>query len=546
MKKPSLKVIIIAIFVAILIGGSAWAIISLTNVPGNNYQETTVSRATVTKEIKAYGQVKAAEDVDLDPERSGKIVSASVKVGDQVKAGQTIFALDNSDLGTQIQQAQANLLSAQAGMDQLQAALDGQNSKLQDMKNGARPEEIAIKQAQLDQAKSNLKSQYDNTLVALNDAYAKADQAIHQNTDYLFTNPSSGNAKLIFLSSNSQSTSATENERNQIEAILNSWKSDLTNAKNNPSPENIEAMINPDKTKLNTLRDYLDDLLLALNSSVSVDPTALANYKLAVNTSKTLINAAAAEVNAQDQAIAGQKTALQTAQQGYDLTVAGYTQDQLDGQVAQVNAAAASVKGQQARIMQAQAALSSLVIQSSKNVIKSPIDGIISKQDAKVGEIALPNVPLASVMSNAKFQIEARVSENDLPNINIGDSANVTLDAYGDNQIFSAKIISKDPAETISGGVASYKIDLQFDNNNDLIKSGMNATVKISAGQKDNVLSLPEASIIKEDNKYYVMKDLNGNSVKTEVTIGLKGSNGLWEIVGGLNEGDKIINFSSK
>ena len=134
MKKPSLKVIIIAIFVAILIGGSAWAIISLTNVPGNNYQETTVSRATVTKEIKAYGQVKAAEDVDLDPERSGKIVSASVKVGDQVKAGQTIFALDNSDLGTQIQQAQANLLSAQAGMDQLQAALDGQNSKLQDMK----------------------------------------------------------------------------------------------------------------------------------------------------------------------------------------------------------------------------------------------------------------------------------------------------------------------------------------------------------------------------------------------------------------------------
>ena len=74
------------------------------------------------------GAIKSASAVDLEFLTSGRIVSIPVKVGDTVKAGQFLIALDGRDANLQVQKAEA--------------ALAGSDAKLQQLKAGATSETI--------------------------------------------------------------------------------------------------------------------------------------------------------------------------------------------------------------------------------------------------------------------------------------------------------------------------------------------------------------------------------------------------------------------
>ena len=55
----------------------------------------------------------------------------------------------------------------------------------------------------------------------------------------------------------------------------------------------------------------------------------------------------------------------------------------------------------------------------------------------------------------------------------IGDNANITLDAYDSDVVFGARVTSIEPAETIVDGVATYKTTLQFNKKDRRVRSGM-------------------------------------------------------------------------
>ena len=161
--------------------------------------------------------------------------------------------------------------------------------------------------------------------------------------------------------------------------------------------------------------------------------------------------------------------------------------------------------------------------------------------DAKVGEIASSNVSLISIMSSGIFEIESYVPEVNITRIQLGDEAGVTLDAYGENILFNAKVISIDPAETIRDGVATYKVKLQFSQKDERIKSGMTANVSIVVFNKPNTIVLPGGVIFEKDGKKFVqVKNKEGISDQ-EVLTGNMSSLGQTEVVSGLSDGEVII-----
>ncbi len=83
-----------------------------------------------------------AEYTYVAPLDAGRIVALNVARGDQVKAGQIVFAVEND----------AEL----AARDQAQADLAQAESDLADLRKGERPEDLAIIQAQLDKARASL------------------------------------------------------------------------------------------------------------------------------------------------------------------------------------------------------------------------------------------------------------------------------------------------------------------------------------------------------------------------------------------------------
>ena len=213
----------------------------------------------------------------------------------------------------------------------------------------------------------------------------------------------------------------------------------------------------------------------------------------------------------------------------------------LAAQQAQVKQAESTVAAQKAQVKYAQANVANYQAQAEKNSLRSPLNGLITKVDAKLGEIAAANLVIVKIISEAKYQIEANVAEVDVADIKIGDVAVITLDAYSTDKEFSAAVIKIDPAETIIDNVPTYKVTFEFAEENAAIKPGMTADLDITTAVKENVLIVPQRAVLKKNGDKIVRVLENDVLTEKNVLTGLRGENGEIEIVSGLNEGETIV-----
>ncbi len=511
------------------------------------YEFTQVKRGDIEQVVSVTGKVKAAEAVDLSFEKSGKVARINVNVGSRVSAGQVLASLDNSDLMAQVSQAEASLAMQKANLDAL----------LQ----GTRPEEIqiaetAVKNAEKsladyeislsntkEKAEGDLNYIYSGIKDVLTDAYIKADDAINKQIDDLFTNDFSINPQLTFYTS-SQSETAAEWKRYTAGLELSQFKQELDSIPSDRA--GLDKALASAENHLTSIQDFLNVLSAAVNESVGLSSTAVANYKYYVNTARANVTTAITNINSKEQAIANQKltnqnnittaenavnaakNSLATAQDQLKLKKAGPTAEQIAAQTAQVQVAQANLENAKAQLR--------------KTIITSPINGVITKQNMKVGEIVSQNTPLISVMSDAQFEIQTNIPEADIAKVKVGHTAKVTLDAYGEKEIFEAKVVEIEPAETVIEGVATYKTTLQFLQEDNRIMPGMTANIDILTAKKESVLIIPLRAISNRDGQHLVLFDAGEKTPQEKIIeVGLKGSNGEIEIVSGLKEGDRIV-----
>ena len=99
----------------LLAGGGAWYLLA----PGaESAQYTTVplERRDMVAAVTATGKLGAVSVVEVGTQVSGTIMAISVDFNDRVRQGQVIALLDPSILQSQVEQQQANLALAQAGV----------------------------------------------------------------------------------------------------------------------------------------------------------------------------------------------------------------------------------------------------------------------------------------------------------------------------------------------------------------------------------------------------------------------------------------------
>ena len=547
--------IIVVAFIVLVVA------VSLGKNKKSVYEFYTIKKGEVVQEVSVTGRVKSADNVDLAFEKGGKVAFVPVKIGEKVKVGQLLAVLNNADISAQLSQALASVESARASLNQYNAALDAQEAELEELKIGASPEELQVVETKVENAKKSLvdaeakadidlNNSYDGVKDVLNDAYVKADDAVNKQIDELFTDDSTDNPQLTFFTGSQAETDA-ESKRVIAGTSLKKFKQELDILEIDKVSLDFE-LVNAENY-LKTIQGFLDALNRAINESINLTQATLTNYKYYVNTGRTNVNTALTSVNAKKQAIAAQKAlnqvnintaknTLASAQDDLNLKKSSATIQQIAIQEAAVNQAKANVESQVAQIKYAEANVDNYKAQVAKTIIVSPIDGIVTKQGCKVGEIVSANTSVVSVISEAQFEIEANTPEADIAKVRIGDTARVTLDTYGSDVFFEAKVIKIDPAETILDGVATYKTTLQFTKEDERIMSGMTANIDVQAAKKENVIFVPQRSVLQKNGGYVVL--IGGDDNKTEekkVEIGLRGSDGNMEIISGLNENEKII-----
>jgi HlyD family secretion protein len=94
--------------------------------------------------LNATGYIVAHHKIQLASKVVGKVAWIGVEKGDRVRAGQEIVRLEDDEYRAQLAQAKGQL-----------AAL---NARLDELRNGSRPEEVAAAKANLDQAKADLEN----------------------------------------------------------------------------------------------------------------------------------------------------------------------------------------------------------------------------------------------------------------------------------------------------------------------------------------------------------------------------------------------------
>jgi HlyD family secretion protein len=534
---------VIGVIVAVALIVAGYFMFGGDKAPG--YDIAVVEKGDISQEVSVTGRVEPAEDVTLAFEKSGRVSKVYKNVGDTVKAGDVLAVLDNSDSSVDLEQALAALKGAEAQLKQFEAALATQRAKLDELKKGTRPETIEIYRSRVSNAEVAVLEAEKSLKDKIGDAYTKSDDAIRNKVDQFFSNPRGFNPQLNFILTDSALKWDIENGRGQIEKTLVLWAVSLEGFSGSFDLDKyrIEANAN-----LSSIKSFLDKVSLAVNSltpSGTLTQTTIDTWRANVSTARANINLAITALVAAEEKYNTSVTSLNLAKNELSLQEAGATAEQIAAQEAAVKQAEANADSQRAQIMQAQAKVSSVQVQLNKGILRSPIDGVITKQDAKNGQMVTANVVLVSVISEADFEVVADISEADIAKIKIGNMARLTLDAYGDDVIFRAKVVKIDPAEIIKEGVATYKTTLQFEEKDGRVKSGMTANIDIVTSEKKDALSLPFRAVLVSGEKRYV-RTLDGESIiEKNIETGIRGSNGNIEIVSGLREGEKVVIYKS-
>jgi len=472
------------------------------------------AKRDIAQEVSLTGRVKPASSVDLAFERSGKIDQVNANVGRKVGAGETLAVLVNAGLRAEVLQAEANL--------------EAEEIKLAELKRGARPEEIAVSRAKVASAESAELDAKNNLVDKLKDAYTKSDDAVRNKVDQFFDSPASADPRLsTYLNADSGLERKTEEERALAGSILKTWKTSL-DALSNLS--DLNAHIAEAKKNLNQTVLFLDKAALVVNSSsagAGLSQATLDGWRADIATARTNVNTAISNLSSAEEKLRIGESNLLIASRELELKESGAASEE-------ILAAEAKVKSAEAVKQQKNAEL-------AKTILLSPIAGIVTKADAKVGEIVSQNTVLVSVISIANFEIEANSPEADVAKLKVGAKARVTLDAYGDEFVFDAEIISIDPAETIVEGVSTYKTKLAFLKEDARIKSGMTADIDVFGERRANVLALPARAIATKAGEKFVKVLVSSSQKEIKIETGLRGSDGMIEIISGLAEGDKVV-----
>jgi HlyD family secretion protein len=210
------------------------------------------------------------------------------------------------------------------------------------------------------------------------------------------------------------------------------------------------------------------------------------------------------------------------------------------------------------QINHAKASLESSLDNLNKTTYNSPMDGIITSLRVEEGEIALigtmnnPGTVLMAIADLSVMEIEVEVDETDVVGVELGQSAEVRVDALPE-QTIEGKVteIGSSAIQKLTSSQESkdFKVTVTLENPPRELKPGLSASADIITDEKKDVLAVPISSLVlrekdeegekkKEEEGVYVVTE---NRVKFQpVKKGILGEM-MIEITEGLKEGQQIV-----
>ena len=276
------------------------------------------------------------------------------------------------------------------------------------------------------------------------------------------------------------------------------------------------------------------------------------------------------------------------AKQDYDAKKAAYDLDvaSLDQAAAGLNQAKAQTDSARGHMHTQEANLRINQDNLNRTIAIAPFDGVVTNEPMREGEtvvVGIQNTEGSTLMTLADMSIvtaEVKVDETDIVNIQLGQPADITIDALpgkvykghvtlvGDQALLRSTGIATSQSTTGTEEAKDFKVVVTLDNPSDELRPGLSCTAKITTAHKPSVLSLPIQALTMHDpasdnvkskgsveaasepaakpnpvqGVFVVDKDPKGRlrAKFVPVTTGITGATDI-EVLSGLSQGQEVV-----
>lgn len=189
---------------------------------------------------------------------------------------------------------------------------------------------------------------------------------------------------------------------------------------------------------------------------------------------------------------------------------------------------------------QAEAAVSTAKLQVGRTRILSPLDGVVAKRFANIGEQVdgTSAQPIVEVANIAEIELSGSLPAADLSKIHLGETLPITSDAF-QGKTFEGRIVAISPAVDPATNVGNVRIRIA--NPGGTLKLGMYLNAQVPVQTHQNALTVPAEAIYHDDSGQTRVYKVEGDTAKAvDVKLGIETKNGV-EILSGVNSGDTVI-----
>lgn len=300
-----------------------------------------------------------------------------------------------------------------------------------------------------------------------------------------------------------------------------------------------------------------------------IDPS---QYEAAVARARALLSSAEASAV---QSRANREQARRALERATELRAQNpnlVSDEQLEQAQTSFDVAEAVANSSEHQVAQAQAGLQEAQEQLAKTVLRAPMDGEVTRLAVEEGEVAVPGTfsretgLLMTVADLSVIQVAVRVDETDVVRLHMGDSTEVTIDAFTDTTFTGrvtkiGKSATQGAAAAAAGGTTQavdYDVEITLDNPPPGVRPDLSATAKIVTATRDSALSIPIIALTVREHEAISTENAPQDTTKgkreTEgvfvvvdglaqfrpVKVGIAGEE-YFEVLEGLAEGDSIV-----
>ncbi len=255
------------------------------------------------------------------------------------------------------------------------------------------------------------------------------------------------------------------------------------------------------------------------------------------------------------------------------------SQEQVEQSQQQYDVGVANYNAAQAGVDQARGSLSEARDQLAKTRLVSPISGRVVRLPVEEGEVAVPGTfsretgRLMTIADLSRILAKVKVDETDVVRVQMGDSVEVTIDAFPDST-FVGRVTKISNAATVASTATSgsstdravdFDVEVTLDNPPVAIRPDLSATARIVTDTRSQAVALPIIALTvrqhedlpnelkpaggsapasstadqeKDREGVFVVQD--GVATFRPVKVGIAGDE-YFEVLDGLKVGDSIV-----